>query len=93
MDEIFDENGRLLIDLYHGTSTLFLDSIIANGFGAVNPINGEFWNWSYLGLANALHIKPDKLFTLIILILLLALVYGFAAKINGGLPDHSHGLV
>lgn len=36
-------NGdKLRVDLYHGTSTLFLDSIIKNGLGGVNPVNE--WN-------------------------------------------------
>lgn len=35
-------DNRLTIDLYHGTSTLFLDSIVQNGLGAVNPV--KEWN-------------------------------------------------
>jgi hypothetical protein len=33
-----NDNNYLPIPLYHGTSTLFLDSIIKNGLGGVNPV-------------------------------------------------------
>jgi hypothetical protein len=32
------EDGRLLVQLYHGTSTLFLDDILTNGLGGKSPI-------------------------------------------------------
>lgn len=32
------KDGRLMIPLYHGTSTLFLDDILTNGLGAASPI-------------------------------------------------------
>ncbi|MFJ5762752.1 hypothetical protein ACIQAA_27210 [Neobacillus sp. NPDC093182] len=32
------KDGGLMIPLYHGTSTLFLEDILAKGLGAVNPI-------------------------------------------------------
>lgn len=32
------KDGVLKIPLFHGTSTLFLDNILTNGLGAVNPI-------------------------------------------------------
>lgn len=33
------KDGQLMIPLYHGTSTLFLDDILAKGLGGVSPIN------------------------------------------------------
>jgi len=30
--------SKLVISLYHGTSTIFLDSIVENGLGGINPI-------------------------------------------------------
>ena len=41
------ENGVLAIPLYHGTSSLFLDSICKHGLGAKNPIE----DWKILELA------------------------------------------
>ena len=35
-------DNKISVDLYHGTSTLFLDSIIENGLGGVNPVTE--WN-------------------------------------------------
>lgn len=35
------KNGEFCIPLYHGTSSLFIDSIQALGLGAVNPIEKE----------------------------------------------------
>lgn len=56
MNDIFDKNGRLLIDLYPGTSTLFLDSIIGNGLGAVNPMK----EWGILELAREVGYLSDQ---------------------------------
>ncbi len=36
--KIIAPNGRLNIPLYHGTSSIFLDSIVRTGLGAVNPV-------------------------------------------------------
>ena len=46
MTEII-QNGRLSIPLYHGTSTLFVDSIANHGLGGMNPVK----EWSLLELA------------------------------------------
>jgi hypothetical protein len=37
MEKIIN-NGKLMIPLFHGTSTIFLESIIENGLGGRNPI-------------------------------------------------------
>ena len=44
---IFNAKAELNIDLYHGTSTLFLDSIVENGLGGINPVR----DWNLLELA------------------------------------------
>lgn len=36
--QMIDATNQLAVDLYHGTSTLFLDSILKNGLGGVNPV-------------------------------------------------------
>lgn len=57
-------NGVLNFPLYHGTSTIFLDSIIANGLGAVNPMS----DWKVYELCKEVyalsetHLKSTKLF-------------------------------
>jgi hypothetical protein len=35
---IIDKTGKLKFKLYHGTSSLFLNSIIENGLGGINPV-------------------------------------------------------
>ena len=56
--------SKLTINLYHGTSTLFLDSIVHNGLGAVNPVN----EWKLLELSKEVYalseqyLKETKLF-------------------------------
>lgn len=58
------KNNILTIDLYHGTSTLFLDSIIQKGLAAVNPVN----EWNLLELSKEVyalseqHLKETNLF-------------------------------
>jgi len=53
-----------MIDLYHGTSTLFLDSILQHGLGGVNPVT----EWQLLELSrevyalSQLHLKETPLF-------------------------------
>lgn len=60
---ISSEN-RLNVDLYHGTSTLFLDSITQNGLGAINPVK----EWNILELCQEVyelseeHLKDTKLY-------------------------------
>ncbi len=39
MEKLIDSQNKLTIDLYHGTSTIFLESILRNGLGAINPIS------------------------------------------------------
>ena len=39
MSEKFIKNGTLTVPLFHGTSTLFLESIQEHGLGGVNPID------------------------------------------------------
>jgi hypothetical protein len=39
--KIIAPNGRLNIPLYHGTSSLFLDSIARNGLGGINPVKEQ----------------------------------------------------
>src|SRR5262245_62044800 len=42
---------QLQIPLFHGTSTLFLDSIIDSGLGGINPVT----EWKILELAKAIY--------------------------------------
>jgi len=59
-----NKENNLTIDLYHGTSTLFLDSILASGLGGINPVN----KWKLLELSKEVydlsvkHLKETKLF-------------------------------
>ncbi|MDO9256947.1 MAG: hypothetical protein Q7U54_15610 [Bacteroidales bacterium] len=59
-----DDNNYLPIPLYHGTSTLFLNSIINNGLGGVDPIS----EWKIIELSkevyqqSELHLKGNSLF-------------------------------
>ena len=50
------DDGKLTIDLYHGTSTLFLDSIIQKGLGAVNPVN----EWKLLELSKEVYALSEQ---------------------------------
>ena len=43
--------SKLTFPLFHGTSTLFLDSIRENGLGAINPVE-QYWTLEFL---NALY--------------------------------------
>lgn len=36
--KIINHNNQVTVPLFHGTSTLFVDSILKNGLGAVNPL-------------------------------------------------------
>jgi hypothetical protein len=49
--ELMDRNGRLNIDMYHGTSTLFLDSIVENGLAGIDPVR----NWNLLELSKEVY--------------------------------------
>lgn len=51
MTKLINEKGELIIDLYHGTSTLFLESILQHGLGGVNPIK----EWKILELAEEVY--------------------------------------
>lgn len=37
-NQIINTENQLTVDLFHGTSSLFLDSIIQNGLGGINPV-------------------------------------------------------
>ncbi|MBL7932928.1 MAG: hypothetical protein JNL60_13555 [Bacteroidia bacterium] len=62
--QILNKYNQLTIDLFHGTSTLFLDSIVSNGLGGVNPVS----EWNILGLCKEVcefsdqHLKETKLY-------------------------------
>lgn len=49
-------DNKLAFDLYHGTSTLFLDSIIENGLGGVNPVK----SWNLVELSEEVYHLSDK---------------------------------
>jgi hypothetical protein len=57
-------NNYLPVNLYHGTSTLFIDSIMKSGLGAVNPIQ----EWKVLELSkevydlSVIHLQETGLF-------------------------------
>lgn len=53
---MINAKNQLTIDLYHGTSTLFLDSIIQNGLGGVNPVN----EWKLLELSKEVYSLSEK---------------------------------
>ena len=53
-------NDRLLIPLYHGTSTLFLDSVVKHGLGGINPMK----DWNVLELAKEILILSEKHLTM-----------------------------
>ncbi|SHJ79356.1 hypothetical protein SAMN02745146_0182 [Hymenobacter daecheongensis DSM 21074] len=61
-----DATNQLTIDLYHGTSTLFLDSILKNGLGGINPVT----DWKLLELSKEVytlseqHLRETHLFQL-----------------------------
>jgi hypothetical protein len=50
--KIINENGKLICPLFHGTSTLFLDSIINNGLAGDSPLQG----WKVFEFAKELEI-------------------------------------
>src|SRR6185436_6009388 len=61
---LINEDNLLTIDLYHGTSTLFLDSIIQYGLGGINPV----FEWNILELSKKVYelseqyLKETRLF-------------------------------
>lgn len=64
--KIIDTKNQLTVDLFHGTSTLFLNSIIQYGLGGINPIS----KWKVLELSKEVynlseqHLKETNLFKL-----------------------------
>jgi hypothetical protein len=48
---MIDAENRLTIDLYHWTSSLFLDTIVQNGLGAINPV----MEWNLLELSKEVY--------------------------------------
>jgi len=85
---IINAEDKLTVDLFHGTSTLFLDSIVQNGLGALNPIT----EWKLLELSKEVYnlsdqyLKETKLFQ----------VSSFSFKnmteqSNGGAFNFQHG--
>jgi len=83
-----NEENKLTIDLYHGTSTLFLGSIIKFGLGAINPVQ----EWNLLELSREVydlsekHLRESHLFQ----------ISGLAFKAmteqsNGGSMNFQHG--
>ena len=50
------KNGKLTIPLFHGTSTIFLESIIENGLGGRNPLK----DLNIFELANEVYNLSDK---------------------------------
>jgi len=63
---IINSDNQLTVDLFHGTSTLFLDSIIKNGLGGMNPLS----EWKILDLCKEVyelsreHLQETDLFRL-----------------------------
>jgi hypothetical protein len=61
---IINSKNQLTVDLFHGTSTLFLDSIIQNGLGGLNPVK----EWNLLELSKEVyelsvkHLQDTQLF-------------------------------
>lgn len=62
--QILSKKNELIIDLFHGTSTLFLDSIVSNGLAGINPV----LDWNILGLCKEVcelsnqHLKETELY-------------------------------
>ena len=54
--EKITNNGKLMIPLFHGTSTIFLESIIENGLGGRNPIK----DLNLFELANEVYTLSEK---------------------------------
>lgn len=86
--KIINAENQLTVDLFHGTSTLFLDSIIQNGLGGLNPVA----EWKLLELCKEVyelseqHLKETNLFQ----------VSSFSFKkmaeqSNGGAFNFQHG--
>jgi len=53
---LINKDGKLNISLYHGTSTIFLNSIIKNGLGGFNPVN----DWKLLDLSREVFELSEK---------------------------------
>ena len=50
------KDGKLTIPLFHGTTTIFLESIIENGLGGRNPIK----DLNLFELANEVYTLSEK---------------------------------
>ena len=51
-----NEKNELTVDLFHGTSTIFLNSIIRNGLGGINPVE----DWNILELSKEVYELSEK---------------------------------
>lgn len=66
IERIVNNKNQLTIDLFHGTSTLFLDSIVQNGLGGINPIS----QWNVLELSKEVlelseeHLKENEIYVI-----------------------------
>lgn len=64
IEQIINAENQLTVDLFHGTSTLFLDSIIHFGLGGLNPVA----EWKLFDLSKEVyqlseqHLKDTQLF-------------------------------
>lgn len=62
--DLVNEQNELSIDLFHGTSTLFMDDIIAHGLGGFNPVR----EWGLLELSkevfaqSELHLRETEIY-------------------------------
>ncbi len=56
MMKVINSKGELVIDLYHGTSSIFLDSIISNGLGGIDPIA----EWDILELSKEVYTLSEQ---------------------------------
>jgi hypothetical protein len=54
--QIINSENQLTIDLYHGTSTLFLDNIIEKGLGGLNPVK----EWKLVELSQEIYQLSEK---------------------------------
>ena len=86
--KITNIDNKISVDLYHGTSTLFLDSIIENGLGGINPVT----EWNLIELCKEVYklseeyLEDTQVFQ----------ISGFALKLmseqsNNGSFNYQHG--
>jgi hypothetical protein len=87
-EQIINAENQLTVGLFHGTSTLFLDSIIQHGLGGLNPVV----EWKLLELSKEIyelseqHLKETKLYE-VSSISFKKMVY----QSNGGAFNFQHG--